>query len=176
MSNDSDDLRDRSDDERAVRHLYDELIEGWNEGSGSRFAAAFAEDGDLIAFDGTALKGRQQIETFQQVLFDKWVKGTRLTGEVTDLRFLNRDTALLHAIGGTIKRNKTKPARARDSIQTLVATRTVDGWRLAAFQNTRVHPIGASFFTFAHWSLGDALWSGFRLSTDPHATITSSSP
>jgi len=158
-------------DEAAVRALYEELMGGWNEGSGARFAAAFTEDGDLIAFDGTYLRGRDVIERFQQELFDKWVKGTRLTGSVNDVRFVGPDTAVMHAIGGTIKRRKTKPARARDSIQTLVAVRTGGGWRLAAFQNTRVRPIGAGFRSFVHWSIGDALWSFLRLSTDPTASI-----
>lgn len=40
-------------DEAAVRALYQELMAGWNKGSGESFAATFAEDGDLIGFDGT---------------------------------------------------------------------------------------------------------------------------
>lgn len=158
-------------DEAAVRALYEELMGGWNEGSGARFAAAFADDGDLIAFDGTYLHGRELIERFHQELFDKWVKGTRLTGAVNDVRFVGPDTAVMHAIGGTIKRRKTKPARARDSIQTLVAVRTGENWRLAAFQNTRVRPIGAGLRAFLHWSIGDVLWRVLRLSTDPTASI-----
>jgi uncharacterized protein (TIGR02246 family) len=157
----------RAGDDAAVRALYTELIAGWNEGIGARFAAAFIEDGDLIAFDGTRQHGRDEIERVQQELFDKWMKGTRLTGSVTDVQFLDSDTAVMHAVGGTIKRGKTMPARARDSIQTLVAVRSGEGWRLAAFHNTRVRPIGAGFRSFLHWSIGDALWSFFRLSTDP---------
>jgi uncharacterized protein (TIGR02246 family) len=153
-------------DHAAVRDLYHELIEGWNEGSGARFAAAFTEDGDLVAFDGTHLRGRSLIAEFQQELFDKWVKGTRLTGTIDHLRFLDANTAIMHATGGTIMRRKTKPARARESIQTLVAVRTSDGWRLAAFQNTRVRPMGSGFLAFLHWSIGDAVWGLLRLSTD----------
>jgi uncharacterized protein (TIGR02246 family) len=152
-------------DHAAVRGLYHELIEGWNEGSGARFAAVFTDDGDLVAFDGTHLGGRSVIEAFQQELFDKWVKGTRLTGTIEQVRFLDADTAVMLATGGTIMRRKTKPARARDSIQTLVAVRTPDGWRLTAFQNTRVRPMGSGFLAFLHWSIGDAVWGLLRLST-----------
>jgi uncharacterized protein (TIGR02246 family) len=154
-------------DDADVRALYDELVAGWNQGDGARFAAAFAEDGDLVAFDGTRLHGRPVIERFQQELFDKWMKGTRLTGAVDDVTFPGPDTAVMHAIGGTIPRGKDRPARARDSIQTLVAVRTPAGWRLAAFQNTRVRPIGSGFLAFLHWTIGDRLWSLLRLSTDP---------
>jgi hypothetical protein len=55
-------------------------------------------------------------------------------------------------------RGKTEPSPERDSIQTLVATREDDGWRLAAFQNTRVHPIVGSARAFLLWTFSDLLW------------------
>jgi hypothetical protein len=42
-----------SADEAAVRALYQQLMDGWNQGSGDAFATVFTEDGDLVAFDGT---------------------------------------------------------------------------------------------------------------------------
>ena len=63
-------------DEEAVRGLYQELMDGWNRGSGEAFAAVFTEDGDLIGFDGTHFEGRAEITTFHQELFDKWLKGS----------------------------------------------------------------------------------------------------
>ncbi|HXV84302.1 MAG TPA: SgcJ/EcaC family oxidoreductase [Candidatus Binatia bacterium] len=59
-----------------------QLMDGWNKGSGEAFAAPFAEDGHLVGFDGTHFKGRDEIAAFHQPLFDKWLKGTRLVGEV----------------------------------------------------------------------------------------------
>lgn len=50
---DSDDDVANPADEAAVRGLYERLTDGWNRDSADAFAAAFAEDGDLIAFDGT---------------------------------------------------------------------------------------------------------------------------
>ena len=51
----------QSDDEAAVRVLYTQLMDGWNKGSAEAFAAPFAKDGHLIAFDGTHFKGRNEI-------------------------------------------------------------------------------------------------------------------
>src|SRR5215216_7992484 len=110
-------------DEEAVRDLYRQLMDGWNRGSGAAFAAAFTEDGDLVAFDGTHFKGRREIEPFHQQLFDKWMKGTRLVSQVEDVRFLSPDVAVMHAVGRTVMRGKTEPSPERDSIQTLLATR-----------------------------------------------------
>jgi uncharacterized protein (TIGR02246 family) len=152
-----------SADEAAVRALYQQLMDGWNQGSGDAFASVFTEDGDLIGFDGTHFKGRQEIAPFHQQLFDKWLKGSRLVGEVKDVRFLSPDVTLLHAVGGTVMRGKTDPVPERDSIQTLVAIRQDGEWRLAAFQNTRLHPMDSSTGPFLIWTLSDLLWKVFRL-------------
>jgi uncharacterized protein (TIGR02246 family) len=158
-------------DEAAVRGLYRQLMDGWNQGSGAAFAAAFTDDGDLVAFDGTHLRGREQIAAVQQRLFDRYLKGSRLVGSVEQVRFLGPDSAVMHAVGNTVMRGKSRPAPQRASIQTLVAVRREGGWRVAAFQNTRVRPIGRGAGTFLVWSLGDWLWKTFRLSTDTTPTV-----
>jgi uncharacterized protein (TIGR02246 family) len=149
-------------DEAAVRALYQELMDGWNRGSGEDFAAVFTVDGDLVAFDGTHFKGRKEIAPFHQELFDKWLKGSRLVGKVKDVRFLSPDVALMHAVGSTVMRGKSEPSPERDSIQTLVAVREGDKWRLAAFQNTRVRPV-RNAAAFLVWTISDLLWKVFRL-------------
>jgi uncharacterized protein (TIGR02246 family) len=133
-------------------------MEAWNSGSGEAFAAVFTEKGDLIGFDGVRFKGRQEIAPFHQRLFETFLKGTRLIGQVTDVRFLSPEVALMHACGGTVLRGKSKPAPERDSIQTLVATKRDGKWRLAAFQNTRVRPMGRDARGTMIWLFTDWLW------------------
>ena len=77
----------RSDNDAAVRALYSQMMDGWNKGSAEVFAAPFAVDGHLVAFDGTHFKHRDEIISFQQPLFEKWLKGTRLVGEVESVQF-----------------------------------------------------------------------------------------
>jgi uncharacterized protein (TIGR02246 family) len=149
-------------DEAAVRALYEQLMIGWNKGSGEAFSAPFAEDGDLIGFDGTHLKGRPEIASFHQPLFNKWLKGTRLVGEVKSVRFLTPEVAVMHAVGGTVMRGKSDPAPERDSIQTLIALKCGGEWRLAAFQNTRVRPMGRNARGTLVWLVSDGLWKLFR--------------
>jgi uncharacterized protein (TIGR02246 family) len=141
-------------------------MDAWNRGSGADLTEVFASDGDLVGFDGTHLKGPQEIGPFHQRLLDKWLKGSRLVGKVTDVRFLSPDVAVLHAVGGTVMRGKRAAAPERDSIQTLVATRQEGGdWRLAAFQNTRLRLMGGGGRAFLAWTLSDWLWKVFRPST-----------
>jgi uncharacterized protein (TIGR02246 family) len=151
-------------EEQAVRDLYTELMDGWNCGSGEDFAAVFTEDGDLVAFDGTHFKGREEIAPFHQELFDKWLRGSRLVGNVKDVRFLSPDVALMHAVGSMVMRGKSEPSPERDSIQTLVAVREEgrEEWRLAAFQNSRVRYMGPNPVAFVLWALTDLLWKVFR--------------
>jgi len=43
----------KSDDEAAIRKLYQQMIDGWNAGNGNAFAAPYTDDSDFIGFDGT---------------------------------------------------------------------------------------------------------------------------
>lgn len=148
----------RSTDEAEVRALYDRLLDGWNRGSAAAFAEPLAADVQFVAFDGTRFDGREAVVAFHGPLFDTHLKGSRLVGEVTGLRFLSPSVALVHARGNTIMRGETRPSPARDSVQTLVAVKLGGEWSLAAFQNTRVRPIGRRFAATLHWPIGDWLW------------------
>jgi uncharacterized protein (TIGR02246 family) len=115
-------------DETAIRGLYEQLMDGWNKGNADAFAAPFTVDADFIAFDGTRFRGRRVIASSHQPLFNSWLKGSRLTGEVTSLRFLTPEVALMHALGGTIMPGKSAPSPERDSIQTLVVVKHDEAW------------------------------------------------
>ncbi len=149
-------------EETGVRALYEQLIDAWNNGRGEAFAAPFAEHGDLIGFDGTHLKGRQKIAPFHRRLFGTYLKETRLVGRVKSVRFVGPDVALVHALGGTLRRGKSTPSPKRDLIQTLVAVRRGGEWRVAAFQNTQVRPMGRNVAGTFAWFLFDWLWRAFR--------------
>jgi uncharacterized protein (TIGR02246 family) len=162
-----------ADDEQELQALHQRVLDGWNEGSGERFAAPFSEDALFIAFDGSVLHGRQAIADSHQELFDRWLKGSRLIGERTEIRFASRDVAIVHAVGGTIGRGKSTPSPERDSIQTLVAARGAAGWSFVCFQNTRIRPIGAGGLSALLWLLPDKLWKLlFRVTkTIPRETV-----
>jgi uncharacterized protein (TIGR02246 family) len=42
----------KSDDEDAIRELYQQMVDGWNRGSGEVLAAPYAEDGVHVGYDG----------------------------------------------------------------------------------------------------------------------------
>lgn len=147
-----------TDGELAVRALYEQLMTGWNNGSGQSFAAPFSLDADFVPFDGQHLTGRQALAESLEPLFKTHLRGTRLTGEVVRVRFLSPTVAVMLARGQTTLRGRRTPAPERDSWQTLVAVKGERGWELEAFQNTRVRPIGQHVVGTLLWLVGDLLW------------------
>jgi uncharacterized protein (TIGR02246 family) len=153
---------DHTTDEAAIRDLFRQLLDDWGRGDGDAYGSRFTEDADYVAFDGSHTRGQRAIAASHQQLFDKYLnKGTRLTGRIESVRFLSPDTALVHAVGGTVMRGKTRPSPERDSIQTLVAVRRDGQWRFAAFHNSRVRPISGGFAAFLVWAITDLLWKVF---------------
>lgn len=142
MNQNSHTLSSATDDKAAIRSLYQQLMDGWNAASGYAFAAPFEEDGDLVGFDGTHIKGRQEIASFHQHLFDMFLKGSRLIGKVRSMRFLTSNVAVMHAVGGTVMAEQSDLEPERNSVQTLVAVKRNEKWSLAAFQNTRATYMG----------------------------------
>jgi uncharacterized protein (TIGR02246 family) len=141
-----------------LHDLYGRTMAGWNQGSGEAFAASWADDGHLVAFDGTHFTSRAEIARFHEELFHSHLEGTRLVGRVTGVTFPAPDVAVFHARGNTVMAGATEPAPERDSIQTMVAVRQDGEWRLVAFQNTRVRPMGRELVGTLWWLISDWVW------------------
>ena len=131
-------------DIHALQSLYRKKIEGWNEANGQKFAEPYAEDANFIGFDGTYLFGRMEIAEFHQMLFDKFLRGTRLIGKIKSIKFPIPNVAIIVAISGTIEANQSSINPERNSIHTIVAINHRDSgqWCFTAFQNTRALYIG----------------------------------
>jgi uncharacterized protein (TIGR02246 family) len=149
---------ERGADEREIRALHQRMLDAWGAGDGKAFAAPFGDDAVFVGFDGSVMRGREQISSVHQELFDRWLKGSRLVEERTEIRFVAPEVAIVRTIGGTVMRGKAEPAPERDSIQTLVAVREAAGWSFASFQNTRIRPIGAGAASALLWLVPDKLW------------------
>jgi uncharacterized protein (TIGR02246 family) len=126
----------QADDEAAIRVLFADLLAAWGRGDGAAYGALFTADADYVAFDGSRTTGGAEIAASHQQLFATWLKGTRLSGAVARLRFPRPEVAIVIATGGTLMPGRKRPVRP--SIQTLIAVRQDEGWRFAAFHNTRI--------------------------------------
>ncbi|CAM4490387.1 SgcJ/EcaC family oxidoreductase [Nocardia ninae] len=135
---------DQHVDEAAIRALFERQAKAWYDGDAAAFAALFTEDADYVTWFGTHTKGRRQIHETHIPVLEKYLKHTRLDGEITGLRFLTPDVALIHARGAVLKGNRRRNRR-NTKVQTTVVVRTNGDWQIAAFQNTKYHWLFAKF-------------------------------
>ncbi|WP_054814742.1 SgcJ/EcaC family oxidoreductase [Nocardia arizonensis] len=131
-------------DAHAIRELFDRQARAWRDGDAAAFAALFTEDADYVTWFGTHSKGRRAIHESHIPVFEKYLKNTRLDGEITGLRFLAPDVALVHGKGAVLK-GKRKRTFRNTKVQTTVVVRRDGQWRIAAFQNTKYHWLLARF-------------------------------
>lgn len=127
-------------DEIMIRANVEQIVKGWNTRSGAEFAKPFAEDADYVIINGMQLKGRPAIGEGHQRIFDTIFKNSTLAYEITQLRLLRPDVALVHVravLSVTAPDNSTQSNNARI---TLVMTKNKDRWEIAAFQNTQIQP------------------------------------
>jgi uncharacterized protein (TIGR02246 family) len=130
---------DREADEAAIRALIACQIDSWNAADPDCYAKAYTVDGDCVSFLGAHCHGRDAIASCYEVpraasLFRKLTRGAGLHFEITQLRFLTSDVAVVHATGGVTQ--GSRPSRRALRTNTSIAVRTDDGWLLAASQNT----------------------------------------
>jgi len=124
-------------DEDAIRGIHRRMIDAWNAGDGAAFAAPFTDDADFVAWEGTHLKGRQELAVFTQQIFDTVVKGSRLEGEVKFVRFLSPVLAVMHSVVRVTRHGQTKASPGRDSMELTVVTKRDGEWRGEGLMNAR---------------------------------------
>ena len=126
-------------DEAAIRELFASTLTAWNTADADAYGAAFTEDADYMIFTGTHYRGRDIIVAMHRALWRKYLKGSRLLGHVTDVRFLTADVAVVTSVGRVLKSRFSR--RNPDKAQTFVAVRRDGAWKFAAFHNTTRRPL-----------------------------------
>jgi uncharacterized protein (TIGR02246 family) len=124
-----------STDETEVRALYQQLLEGWNKGSAEAMAAPFADDGELIGFDGSQLAGRAVIAAHLHQIFSDHVTPAYVA-KVRAVRFLAPEVADLRAVAGMAPPGKSDIQPSLNTHHTMIAVKREGQWRIALYQNT----------------------------------------
>lgn len=124
-----------SQQDRHIRVLYEALIDAWNKRNAEAYAALFADDANLVGFDGSVVDGKAAILTHLSGIFADHVTATYIS-IIREIRFLTPDSALLRAVVGMIPPGKSDINSAANAIQSLVAVKLDDTWRAALFHNT----------------------------------------
>jgi uncharacterized protein (TIGR02246 family) len=126
-----------------IRALYVELLDAWNRRSGAAVAAGFADDGDIVGFDGTHHSGRLSIASDLRRVFGSKQTAAYI-GLIRSVRAITDGVAVLHAHAGAIPPGGNDVDPALHSVHTLVAVAEGGRWKISLFQSTpaawREHP------------------------------------
>jgi uncharacterized protein (TIGR02246 family) len=118
----------------AARDLYARLIDAWNARDANAFAALFASDGVSIGFDGSQAVGNGIREHLGTVFGDH--PTAAYIAKIREVRAVRADAVLLRAIVGMVPPGGDVVNPDANALQSLVAERRGEGWRIALFQNT----------------------------------------
>jgi uncharacterized protein (TIGR02246 family) len=110
------------------------MLEGWNTRNPQAFAAPFAEDGEVIGFDGSQMSGSAEIAATLQQIFADHVTAPYVS-KVRGVRLLSPNAAVLRAIVGMVPPGQADLNPAVNAHQTLVAKRA-GTWRIVLMQTT----------------------------------------
>lgn len=124
-----------SSDEMEVRKLYQQMMAGWNERNAEKFANLFAENGEVVGFDGSQMIGRSEIAATLGQIFADHVTAPYVS-KVKSVHLLSPEVIMLRAIVGMVPPGQTDLNPAVNAHQTLVAVKHDGMWRIKFFQNT----------------------------------------
>ncbi len=119
-----------------IRALYHQFLDGWNRRSGAAVAAGFADDGDIIGFDGSHHRGRLSIAADLRAVFGSH-QTPGYVGVIRSVRPMAPGVAVLLAHAGMIAPGESDFDPALHAVHTLVAVDEGGGrWRISLFQAT----------------------------------------
>lgn len=121
---------------QALRGLYQRILTAWNKRDAADMAAQFAEDGNIVGFDGSQVDSPAAIEAHLHPIFADHPTATYVA-KVREVRMLGPGVGILRAVAGMVPRGGHDINPALNTVHTLVAVRNDNGeWRAALFQNT----------------------------------------
>jgi len=119
----------------AIRTLYGQFLDGWNRRSGAAVASAFADDGDIIGFDGSHHHGRLAIAADLRAIFGSH-QTPAYVALIRSVRQVTPEVAVLLAHAGMIPPGGNDFDPALHAVHTLVAVQEAGRWKISLFQNT----------------------------------------
>jgi uncharacterized protein (TIGR02246 family) len=131
-----------------IRELYARLLGAWNDRDADAFAALFGDDGAMIGFDGSQAVGSAIRDHLQPIFADH--PTAAYVARVREVRVLAPGVALLRAAAGMVPPDGDDLNPAVNTLQTLVAARADDNWRIVLFQNTPAQFHGRPDLTEQH--------------------------
>ena len=128
-------IRSMSNDENAIREIYAQNLACWNDRDAAGMAALYGPQSLQIGFDGSQMIGADVIESTLGNIFAHH-RTAAYIGKIRRVRFISSDVALVYAVVGMVPPDATAINPAVNAVQTLLAKKHGDRWRIELFHNT----------------------------------------
>jgi uncharacterized protein (TIGR02246 family) len=115
--------------------LYRAVLECWNARNADGFAGLFDSEGHSIGFDGSEMHRPEEIESALGEIFADH-ETAAYVAKIRDVRLLTSELALLRAVVGMVPAGQDDLDPDKNAVQTMLAKRHPEGWRIALLQNT----------------------------------------
>ncbi|WP_329107749.1 SgcJ/EcaC family oxidoreductase [Micromonospora sp. NBC_01699] len=112
------------------------LVGAWAHNDADGVADVFTDDGILILPGDVYKKGREEVRVFMAAAYAGPFKGTGVTGNPVDVRFVSDDVALLRTHGGILAPGATDIDPQLAVRSTWVCVKKDGQWQLAGYQNS----------------------------------------
>jgi len=122
-------------DKAELEKLHADLLAAWNNQDATKMASFFTDNGVCIGFDGSQYNGKNEIETEIKKIFNHH-QTAGYVWKVKDVRFLHSGIACLQAVVGMIPPQQTDINPSTNAIQSIIAIKQDDVWKIELFQNT----------------------------------------
>jgi uncharacterized protein (TIGR02246 family) len=118
----------------AVR-VYEQLLNAWNRQDAESFAALFAEDGNVVGFDGSSMNGREEVASeLGQIFADH--QTASYVAKLREVREVANQLVLIRAVAGMVPPGQSGINPETNSIQHLLLSKQGGHFKIEVFQNT----------------------------------------
>jgi uncharacterized protein (TIGR02246 family) len=131
----SEGVEQKSKHENAVRWLYQQFLEWWNERNAAMMVALCTNNANLIGFDGSQMNGRAEINSELTDVFSRHKTGFYVW-KINEVKMLTSAVAVLRAVAGMVPAGKSDIEPKVNAVQTMVAVKNSGTWSIELFQNT----------------------------------------
>jgi uncharacterized protein (TIGR02246 family) len=122
-------------DKMTIQSLYEQLIKSWNENNSENFSALFAEDGSIVGFDGSQANGKTEIQKHLSGIFADHRTASYVT-VIREIRLVTPEVGILRSVVGMVPPGQKQINPATNAVQSMVAVKKNERFKIALFQNT----------------------------------------
>jgi uncharacterized protein (TIGR02246 family) len=109
----------------------------WDAGDADALADLFTEDGSMLVGDDQLLS-REEIRSYLKESFAKQHKGSRLTDEPVEIKFLAEGVALAITKGGVLAEGQSELTPEQEVRATWVVRKQDGDWKLVSHQTSPI--------------------------------------